>query len=107
MKYKESYIKSEWFPKLLRKQNDVLEIHERARPILQLDSNNNKIEITSFGRIFNASKTEVKEIISNKTVLQLIYQLLKEHGLEETFKELENESKIKCIYLNIFISYIF
>lgn len=71
----------------MRKHPDVLELRERFRPLLQMDT---------FGRLVNASKTEVKETLSSNVVLSLISQFLKEEHLEETLMKLEEESNSRC-----------
>jgi hypothetical protein len=70
----------------MHKHPDILEFREKLRNVL---------ELSSFGRLYVNSKTEVKETLSNESMMQLIYQFLEEEQLGETIKILEQETGVK------------
>ncbi|PRP79264.1 Ras guanine nucleotide exchange factor [Planoprotostelium fungivorum] len=73
----------EWMGRLMRDHPDVLELKERIRP-LYLEP--------SFGIRRNASKTEVRDVLSKTVVLQMIGQFLKEEGYTNTFDVLQKHT---------------
>jgi hypothetical protein len=48
---------SEWLPKVLRTRPEVLEIHERVRPLTHR---------TTFGRQIGTTKTEAPHVLSHE-----------------------------------------
>lgn len=85
----------------MRRHPEVLEMYERLRPLHRA---------TSFGRLYNAGTTEVKETLSRNTVYQLIMQHLQFEGMRMSRAQIEDETKIKCrsnLYGLMILNYYF
>eukprot|EP00002_Diphylleia_rotans_P008724 TRINITY_DN1872_c0_g1_i1.p1 TRINITY_DN1872_c0_g1~~TRINITY_DN1872_c0_g1_i1.p1 ORF type:complete len:728 (-),score=130.63 TRINITY_DN1872_c0_g1_i1:227-2410(-) len=87
---KDNIDRSNWTAMAMRRHPEVLEMYERLRPLHRA---------TSFGRLYNAGTTEVKETLSRNTVYQLIMQHLQFEGMRMSRAQIEDETKIK--YANI------
>jgi hypothetical protein len=72
----------------MRKHPDILELRERFRPL----SN-----IYSFARNKISSRTEVKEVLSDDVVYQLIMEFLAEEHLDSSLQILEKETNSKSM----------
>eukprot|EP01103_Thecamoeba_quadrilineata_P010656 TRINITY_DN2359_c0_g1_i1.p1 TRINITY_DN2359_c0_g1~~TRINITY_DN2359_c0_g1_i1.p1 ORF type:complete len:544 (-),score=96.76 TRINITY_DN2359_c0_g1_i1:185-1816(-) len=72
--------------RVMKKHLDVLELHERLRPLY---------DYPSFCREPNPSRSQVKEVLSFNQVTQYLLHYLKEQGLDAARASLERETKIK------------
>ncbi len=75
----------------MREHPEILELRERLRPLSRAET---------FGRIYNAGKTEVKHSLSRDTIMQLILQHLWCEGHKEAVRFLE---KVPGFYLFIYL----
>ncbi|KAJ6243439.1 ras guanine nucleotide exchange factor i-related [Anaeramoeba flamelloides] len=72
-----------WLAKLMKDHPELLETRERILPLTKQNS---------FGVLYNKDKTENKERIGGKNLLQMIFQFLSKEGLKESAKLLQKES---------------
>jgi len=79
--------RGEWLARVMRKHPDILELRERFRPITGL---------SSFARNKTSAKTEVREILSDAVVNQLILQFLAER-FDSSLQVLEKETQIDYV----------
>jgi hypothetical protein len=78
----------------MREHPEILELRERLRPLSRAET---------FGRIYNAGKTEVKHSLSRDTIMQLILQHLWCEGHKEAVRFLE-KVRLLSIYLSLYLS---
>ncbi|KAJ3435490.1 ras guanine nucleotide exchange factor h [Anaeramoeba flamelloides] len=72
-----------WLAKLMKDHPELLETRERILPLTKQNS---------FGMLYNKEKTENKERIGGRNLLQMIFQFLSNEGLTESMKLLQKES---------------
>ncbi|KAJ3425249.1 ras guanine nucleotide exchange factor i-related [Anaeramoeba flamelloides] len=83
--------KIDWLPFVLQKHPTVLDLREKIIPLTKE---------TSFGRLISQSKTEVKDNLSTKQVLELIMQHFNSVGFKKSLRSLENESLLRFEEMN-------
>ncbi|KAJ6230896.1 ras guanine nucleotide exchange factor i-related [Anaeramoeba flamelloides] len=78
--------KHDWLAYVLKNHPDVLEVRERALPLIKQHSFSNLIE---------KSQTEVKDNVSKTDLLQLVMQHLSTLGLKKSIRCLEEETNLR------------
>eukprot|EP01096_Ripella_sp_DP13-Kostka_P017090 TRINITY_DN863_c0_g1_i1.p1 TRINITY_DN863_c0_g1~~TRINITY_DN863_c0_g1_i1.p1 ORF type:complete len:638 (-),score=231.16 TRINITY_DN863_c0_g1_i1:33-1892(-) len=74
---------SEWEPKLMKSRPDLLQLRETSRPLSGT---------LTYGRLFSASKTEDKNVITHKRSIQMILKFLADNGMQKAKEKIEQET---------------
>eukprot|EP00004_Rigifila_ramosa_P013693 TRINITY_DN3055_c0_g1_i25.p1 TRINITY_DN3055_c0_g1~~TRINITY_DN3055_c0_g1_i25.p1 ORF type:complete len:515 (+),score=168.11 TRINITY_DN3055_c0_g1_i25:82-1545(+) len=78
--------KSEWLSFALEKHPEVVEMRERLRPLSSAPS---------YGRQIIHGRTEVKETLSHKWILQAVMEYLESESLANSRKLIEQDARVK------------
>eukprot|EP00761_Pharyngomonas_kirbyi_P004740 gb/GECH01004745.1/.p1 GENE.gb/GECH01004745.1/~~gb/GECH01004745.1/.p1 ORF type:complete len:766 (+),score=199.34 gb/GECH01004745.1/:1-2298(+) len=76
--------RQQWLSEAIQKHPEIGEMRERLYPLQRA---------ISFGRLYDAGRREVKDVLSDDVVLQLIMQHLQYEGLRNAKSKLEEESE--------------
>src|SRR5690606_27273563 len=84
--------RSRWMARVLQKHRPIQELKERIYPLYRA---------ISFGEYFDVGHSEVKKVLKDDDIMQLILQHLKFEGLNKTRKAIEKEANISAKNIDV------